>query len=154
MNVSLLAVSSVGSQNVRERKKTFEFTDYISNHVTWSAPNVRQNQKCWRSWKHTVRDYYIQSGYRNYLICRRPTIFVSGRSESWVLFSEFFCSTWSLPAIKKYKSVNPIILMIQIWLEMNYQILNNQFRCQNKGWVQILDRITVFLMLMWLFNVF
>ena len=76
----------------RKREKAFEVVEYLGNHVTWQAPNARfifardktKMRGC--SWKHTAHDYSVQSGSQNYLIYRRPTTFVSGRNESWILF--------------------------------------------------------------------
>ena len=65
---------------------------YIDNHVTWPAPNARfifvrdKIKMRVRNWKHTVHDYSVQAGSRNYLIYRRLTTFVSGTNESWILF--------------------------------------------------------------------
>ena len=46
------------------------------------------------SWKHMARDYSVQSVSRNYLNYRRPATFVSGKSESWILFFSNFFLPW------------------------------------------------------------
>ena len=42
------------------------------------------------SWKHTARDYFVQSGSQKYLIYQRPTTFVSGRSDLGSYFQRIF----------------------------------------------------------------
>ena len=80
----------------RKREKAFKGADHIGVHVTWPDPNARciftryKIKKLRPSWKHTARDFSVQSVSRNDFFYRRLTNFVSGWSESWILFLEFF----------------------------------------------------------------
>ena len=75
----------------RKQRKAFD--------ITWPTPNARLIFARNKMKTFVAREHSIQSRSRNYLIYRHPTTFVLERSESWILFLEFFCSTWPIPAI-------------------------------------------------------
>ena len=99
------------SQNVRERKLSKAQTIYVNMSrdqlqtrfiFTWDKFKTHV-----RSWKHTVRDYSVPSGSRNYLIYWH--LFFRNK---WVLdpiFLNFFAPRGPRRPFKKYWSVNPMI---------------------------------------------